>query len=182
VRSTAVSRSPSIGPTSMPGVRTECLRGHAPGRARRGSLRRATGRATTPHAEEPERLLSSRARLRSGTRGRKRRLSPQGRDHVVVHVVVEPGSRALSETLSRRPEPTTSSGPTWHETTPPTRKDSKVRRLEGSQGEPASVDLRQKPWLRTRLPDHAQVKHFAVLSASTCTFPARSEGFEPPTF
>jgi len=32
-------------------------RGHAPGRDRRGSLRRATGRATTPHAGEPERLL-----------------------------------------------------------------------------------------------------------------------------
>jgi len=31
--------------------------GHAPGRDRRGSLRRATGRATTPHAGERERLL-----------------------------------------------------------------------------------------------------------------------------
>jgi hypothetical protein len=156
--------------------------GHAPGRARRGSLRRATGRATTPHAGEPERLLSSRARRRSGTRGRKGRLSPQGRDHVVVHVVEEPGYRALSERLSRRPEPTTPSGPTRHKTTPRARKESTVRSLQGSQGELASVDLRRKPWLRARLPDHAQVKHLAVLSASTCTFPARSEGFEPPTF
>jgi len=32
-------------------------RGHAPGRDRRGSLRRFTGTATTPHASECERLL-----------------------------------------------------------------------------------------------------------------------------
>jgi len=31
--------------------------GHAPGRDRRGSLRRATGRAMTRHARERERLL-----------------------------------------------------------------------------------------------------------------------------
>jgi hypothetical protein len=111
-------------------------RGHAPGRDRRGSLRRATRRATTPHAGEPERLLSSRARRRPGTRGRKGRLSPQGRDRVVLHVVVEPGYRALSETLSRRPEPTTSSGPSRQTTTPPARKESTVRSLQGSQGEP----------------------------------------------
>jgi hypothetical protein len=61
----------------------------APGRDRRGSLRRATGRATTPHAREPERLLQSRARLRAGTMGWKGRLSPRGRDRVVVHVVEE---------------------------------------------------------------------------------------------
>jgi len=64
-------------------------RGHAPGRDRRGSLRRATGRATTPHAGEPERLLSSRAHRRPGTRGLQGRLSPRGCDRVVVPVVVE---------------------------------------------------------------------------------------------
>jgi len=105
VRSMAVSRSPSIGPTSMPGGRTERPPGHAPGRDRRGSLRRATGRATTPHAGEPERLLSSRARLRPGTRGRKGRLSPRGRDRVVVHVVEEPGRspRLRAGRRGRRP-------------------------------------------------------------------------------
>jgi len=113
--------------------------GHAPGRDRRGSLRRATATAMTPHAREPERLLQSRARLRPGTMGQKGRLSPRGRDHVVVHVVEEPGYRALSETLSRRPEPTTSSGPTRHTTTPPAREDSTVRGLEGSQGEPGAT-------------------------------------------
>jgi len=41
--------------------------------------------------------------------------------------------------LSRRPEPTTSSGPTRQKTTPPARKDSKVRGLEGSQGEPGAA-------------------------------------------
>jgi len=50
--------------------------------------------------------------------------------------VVEPGNRALSETLSRRPEPTTSSGPTRQKTTSPAREKSTVRSLEGSQGEP----------------------------------------------
>jgi len=46
-----------------------------------------------------------------------------------------PGYRALSETLSRRPEPTTSSGPTRQRTTPPAGKESKVRSLQESQGE-----------------------------------------------
>jgi len=63
--------------------------GHAPGRDRRGSLRRATETATTPHAGEPERLLHSGARLRPGTGRLEGRLSPRGCDRVVVHVVVE---------------------------------------------------------------------------------------------
>jgi len=87
--------------------------------------------ATTPHAGERERLLQSGARLRPGTGGRKGRLSPRGCDHVVVHVVErDPDSR-----LSRRPEPTTSSGPTLHKTTPLAHQESKVRSLQGSQGE-----------------------------------------------
>jgi len=51
------------------------------------------------------------------------------------HVVErDPDSR-----LSRRPEPTTSSGPTLHKTTPKARKESKVRGLQGSQGEPPAT-------------------------------------------
>jgi len=112
----------------------------------------SVGSATTPHAGERERLLSSRARRRPGTGGRKGRLSPRGRDRVVGHVVVEPGSRALSETLSRRPslgdplfgtlslgpEPSTSSGPPRQTTTPEAREASTVRSPPGSLGGPPS--------------------------------------------
>jgi len=113
----------------------------ASGRDRRGPLRRFTGTATTPHASECERLLQSRARLRPGTGGLEGRLSPRGGDHVVGHVVErDPDSR-----LSRRPEPTSSSGPTLHKTTPPARKESKVRSLQGSQGEPTSAILGGRP-------------------------------------
>jgi len=105
--------------------------------ARRGEIGAvpSVGSATTPHAGERERLRSSRARRRPGTGSPKGRLSPRCRDHVVVHVAVEPGSRALSETPSRRPEPTTSSGPTWQTTTPKAKEESTVRVLEGSQGD-----------------------------------------------
>jgi len=137
----------------MPGGRTNRPRGHAPGRDRRGFLRRATATAMTPHAGEPERHLHSRARRRPGTGGLKGRLSPRGCDHVVVHVVEEPGFTALSETLSRRPEPTTSSGPTRQETTPPARKEATVRSLQGSQGEPPTTSKPPvSPWTPEKLP------------------------------
>jgi len=146
VRPTTVSRSPSIGPTSMPGAGTDVC--EAARHADIGAVP-SVGSATTPHAEERERLRSSRARRWPGTGGRKGRLSPRGRNRVVVHVVVELGSRARSETLSRRPEPRTSSGPTLQKTTPPANQESTARSLQGSQGGPlqqrniAPVDLAQ---------------------------------------
>jgi len=146
-------RAPAIGPTSMPGGRIERPRGRAPSRAPRGSLRRSTGRAKRPHAGERERLLSSRARRRPGTGGLKGRLSPCGRDRVVVLWWWNPDSRlsrrpSLSETLSWGPEPTTSSGPPRQTTTPPAREDSTVRSLEGSLSEP--ISRHERPWPRTR--------------------------------
>jgi len=75
-------------------------RGCAPGRAPRGFLRRPTGRATTPHAGEPERLRSSRARRRLGT-GALRDVSHQ--DAVTVSSFCGDGTRIEGSLGDRSP-------------------------------------------------------------------------------
>jgi len=56
-----------------------------------------------------------------------------------------PDPGPLSETLSRRPDPRTSSGPTRQTTTPKAREDSTVWSLEGGPGEPVSAPRRRSP-------------------------------------
>jgi len=136
MRATPVSRFPSIGPTPMPGGRTE--RPEATRLAEIGGVP-SVGQPGERRHRTPESLNAfSEAELVFGPgRGALRDVS----HHEAVTMSSftwwrRPGYRALSETLSRRPEPTTSSGPTRQKTAPKARKESTVRSLQGSRGEP----------------------------------------------
>jgi len=121
------------------------LLGHAPGRDRRGSLRRF-GRRQRRHRTPQSVNAFYTAELVFGPgRGALRDVS-----HLEAATMSwvtwwrRPGFTAISETGVRR----SSSGPTLHKTTPPARKESKVRSLQGSQGEPGRSAIRMHGYLR----------------------------------